>query len=78
MAKEDKKSNEPNGSWVKTGDLNMHYLDWGDGEEVVITLHGAASSCHRYDLVIPKMQDAFRLISIESSCSILFRLYELL
>ena len=65
MAKEDKRSNEPNGSWVKTGDLSMHYLDWGDREEVVITLHGAASSCHWYDLVIPEMQDGFRLISID-------------
>ena len=53
----------PQGEWLKVGDLNMHYLDWGGAGEPVVALHGAASSCHWYDLVIPHLRDSFRIIA---------------
>ena len=41
----------------------MHYLDWaGDGRPVV-ALHGAASSCHWYDLTIPFLEGSHRVIA---------------
>ena len=65
MAIQHTKSQEPNGEWIKAGDLNMYYLDWSQEGESVITLHGAASSCHWYDLVMPYIQNDFRLMSID-------------
>ena len=55
----------PPGQWLKSGDLNMHYLDWGGSGESVVVLHGAASSCHWYDLVIPHMSGGYRVIALD-------------
>lgn len=53
------------GYWLKSGDLNMHYLDrFGLGETVVV-LHGAASSCHWYDLVTPHIDGRYRVIALD-------------
>ena len=64
-------STSPKDSWLKTADLHMHYLDWDiprSGEEqpsetAVLALHGLASSCHWYDLVIPLLAGTFRFIA---------------
>jgi pimeloyl-ACP methyl ester carboxylesterase len=55
----------PPGQWLKSGNLNMHYLDWGGNGEPVVVLHGAASSCHWYDLVIPHMSDRYKVIALD-------------
>ena len=56
---------DPAERWLKVGDLNMHYLDWGGAGESVVALHGMASSCHWYDLVIPHLRDALRLVALD-------------
>ena len=56
---------EPPEGWLKTGDLNMHYLDWGGTGKPVLALHGMASSCHWYDLVIPHLKDSLRIIALD-------------
>ena len=58
----------PQEQWLKTSQLQMRYLDWGDpadsrSDNTVLALHGLASSCHWYDLVIPRLTDSFRFIS---------------
>ena len=63
----------PQEGWLNTPGLQMHYLDWnsppssyGQGHRpVVIALHGLASSCHWYDLVIPRLADSYRCISLD-------------
>jgi pimeloyl-ACP methyl ester carboxylesterase len=45
------------------GELEMHYLDWGGEGMPVLALHGAASSSHWYDLVIPHIRDRCRFIA---------------
>lgn len=63
-------SMSPRGGWLETAGLHMHYLDWdirpGSTEQqygtTVLALHGLASSCHWYDLVIPQMDGAYRFI----------------
>ena len=55
----------PPGEWLKSGDLNMHYLDWGGSGEPVVVLHGAASSCHWYDMAIPHISDSLRVIALD-------------
>ena len=63
----------PQEGWLNTPGLRMHYLDWNsppssDGQDhrpVIIALHGLASSCHWYDLVIPRLVDSYRCISLD-------------
>jgi pimeloyl-ACP methyl ester carboxylesterase len=43
----------------------MHCLDWGGSGEPVVVLHGAASSCHWYDLAIPYVSDGLRVIALD-------------
>ena len=51
--------------WLKVGDMDMHYLDWGGSGEPVVALHGLASSCHWYDLVIPYLTDSFKVVALD-------------
>ena len=63
----------PEEGWLHTSKIRMHYLYWGDhlvgsgqrSPTVVVALHGLASSCHWYDLVIPHLADTYRCISLE-------------
>ena len=63
----------PQEGWLNTSALRMHYLDWNsptashgqDHKPVVVALHGLASSCHWYDLVIPRLVDNYRCISLD-------------
>ena len=55
----------PESKWLRSGDLNMHYLDWGGTGQPLIALHGAASSCHWYDLVIPHLDGDIRVIALD-------------
>ncbi len=56
---------EPQSRWLRSGDLNMHYLDWGGNGRPLLALHGAASSCRWYDLVIPRLHDDLRVIALD-------------
>ena len=61
----------PRDGWLQTTDLHMHYLDWNipsgseeqPSETTVLALHGLASSCHWYDLVIPLLAGTYRFIA---------------
>ena len=65
MKQTERATSTPRGKWLKSGDLNMHYLDWGGFGKPVVVLHGAASSCHWYDLVIPHISDSLRVIALD-------------
>ena len=53
----------PPGQWLKVGDLNVHYMDWGGDGPAAVALHGAASSAHWYDMTIPHFRDSVRIIA---------------
>ena len=58
----------PQEKYLRTTHLNMHYLDWGgpSGEQSgdpVLALHGLASSCHWYDLIMPHLTDTHRCVA---------------
>ena len=63
----------PKESWLRTSQIRMRYLDWegrpgGSGPApgtVVLALHGLASSCHWYDLVMPYLAGTYRCIALE-------------
>ena len=55
----------PQEKWLHTSQLSMRYLDWGGSPAgsgnpaTVLALHGLASSCHWYDLVIPRLANSY-------------------
>lgn len=51
--------------WLKTNGISMHYVDWGGPGPSVIALHGAASSCHWYNLTIPHLTERFRVFALD-------------
>ncbi|MDE2861684.1 MAG: alpha/beta hydrolase [Chloroflexota bacterium] len=54
---------DPQSLWLKSGDLNIHYQDWGGTRQPLVALHGAASSSHWYDLVIPHLDGDIRVVA---------------
>ena len=63
MNQSEMEKTHPPGQWLKVGDLNVHYMDWGGDGAPAVALHGAASSSHWYDLVIPHLRDRVRIIA---------------
>ena len=63
MNQSEMEKTHPPGQWLKAGDLNVHYMDWGGDGPPAVALHGAASSSHWYDLVIPHLRDRVRIIA---------------
>ncbi len=62
---------DPEEGWLKTSQIQMRYLDWGrllpnhrrGTASGVVALHGLASSCHWYDLLIPHLTHTYRFIA---------------
>ncbi len=53
----------PSGRWAKIDGMDLHYLDWGGDGYPLVALHGAASSAHWYDLVLPHLAAEYRCIA---------------
>ena len=52
--------------FVKVGDLNLHYLKWGDaGSPPVIMLHGLTGNAHAFDLLAPHFAQRYHVISVD-------------
>ena len=64
-------STVPEESWINSQALRMNYLDWGapepehDGNLPLVALHGLASSCHWYDLVLPHLRTTYRCFALD-------------
>lgn len=44
--------------------INLHVMDWGKTEpEVIVFLHGLASSCHMFDLLVTELDTSYRMIA---------------
>ena len=52
--------------YVKVGDLNLHYLEWGDaGAPPVIMVHGLTGNAHAFDLLAPHFATRYHVISVD-------------
>ena len=51
--------------YVKVGDLNLHYLEWGDAGSPVIMVHGLTGNAHAFDLLAPHFVPRFHVISVD-------------
>lgn len=49
--------------FVRTGELRVHYLDWGGGGPPVVLIHSAYSTAHVWDLFAPTIVDEFRVLA---------------
>ena len=51
---------------VKVGDLNLHYLDWGDVvAPPVVMIHGLTGNAHAFDNLAPHFVPGYRVISVD-------------
>jgi pimeloyl-ACP methyl ester carboxylesterase len=55
----------PEETFIEANGLRFHALDWGGQGEWLVCLHGLASQAHIWDLVAPRLTDAFRVIAID-------------
>ena len=52
--------------YVKVGDLNLHYLEWGNaGAPPVVMIHGLTGNAHAFDLLAPHFAARYHVISVD-------------
>ena len=52
--------------FVKIGDLNLHYLEWGEpGAPPVVMVHGLTGNAHAFDLLAPHFVAKYHVISLD-------------
>ena len=52
--------------FVRVGDLNLHYLEWGEaGAPPVIMVHGLSGNAHNFDNLAPHLATRYRVISVD-------------
>ena len=51
---------------AKVGDLNLHYLEWGDaGAPPVVMVHGLTGNAHTFDNLAPHFVPRYHVISVD-------------
>lgn len=56
----------PRDGRVNVGDLNLHYLEWGDSKAPpMVLLHGFMAHAHTWDLFAPALADEFRVLVVD-------------
>ncbi len=56
---------QPRDRWLTINGLNFHYGDWEGGGQVIILLHGLASTRHIWDLVAPLLAQDHRVVAMD-------------
>ena len=52
--------------FAKVGDLNLHYLEWGNVESpAVVMIHGLTGNAHAFDNLITNFVRKYRVISVD-------------
>ena len=52
--------------FVRVGDLNLHYLEWGEaGAPPVIMVHGLSGNAHNFDNLAPHLASRYHVISVD-------------
>ena len=52
--------------FVKVGDLNLHYLEWGAaGATPVVMIHGLTGNAHAFDILAPHFLPGYHVISLD-------------
>jgi esterase len=51
--------------FVNAGDVNLHYLRWGNGSRTILALHGVSSIAHAWDIVGEELASRYRFIAMD-------------
>ena len=52
--------------YVRVGDLNLHYLEWGEaGAPPIIMVHGLSGNAHNFDNLAPHFASRYHVISVD-------------
>ena len=52
--------------YVRVGDLNLHYLEWGEADAPpVIMVHGLSGNAHNFDNLAPHLAARYHVISVD-------------
>ena len=52
--------------FVRVGDLNLHYLEWGEaGRPPVVMVHGLSGNAHNFDNLAPHLAGRYHVISVD-------------
>ena len=52
--------------FVRVGDLNLHYLEWGEaGAPPLIMVHGLSGNAHNFDNLAPHLSARYHVISVD-------------
>lgn len=52
--------------FVKVGDINLHYLEWGDaGAPAVVMIHGLTGNAHAFDRLAPHFAARYHVVSMD-------------
>ena len=52
--------------YVRVGDLNLHYLEWGEASAPpVIMVHGLSGNAHNFDNLAPHFASRYHVISVD-------------
>ena len=52
--------------FVRVGDLNLHYLEWGEpGQPPVIMVHGLSGNAHAFDNLAPHFLPKYHVVSMD-------------
>ncbi|MEE3014070.1 MAG: alpha/beta hydrolase [Chloroflexota bacterium] len=55
----------PRDEWVTIDGLKFYYRDWGGPGQLVLLLHGLASTCHIWDMVAPILAQNHRVVALD-------------
>ena len=60
------RTTEATDRFVKVGDLNLHYLEWGGaGAPPVVMIHGLSGNAHAFDNLAPHFVPRYHIISVD-------------
>lgn len=58
-------ASEDGSKFIKVNGRSVHYRVSGKGEKVVLLLHGIVDSLHTWDLVVPQLEEKYRVLRID-------------
>ena len=51
--------------FLELNGIRFHYRDWGGDGQPLLLLHGLASTCHIWDLMVPYLGDGLRVVALD-------------
>ena len=56
---------KPAEGFVRTGDIKLHYLQWGNGIRTILALHGVSSLAYAWKAIAESLSNEYRFIAMD-------------